>query len=188
MRGHVNAKADKDTSNAQPRQSTMRLVRAAACARRSVRRAFGPPREASRDRPERLLGCLGCGQCMAICPTSSITINGRNLSPGDMIDLTQESAKATPQQLEALLRPRRSIRHFREEEVTRELVDRILDMSTAAPMESTFSGRDCGLPRKGQGEGFLRGCDGLIEESIEGLDPATLVLFRPFISKADYEG
>src|SRR5512137_932964 len=84
--------------------------------------------------PNASLGCLGCGQCMAVCPTGSITINGRNLSPRDMFDLPRESAMATPQQLEALLTRRRSIRHFRKEEVSRELVDRILDMSTAAPM------------------------------------------------------
>lgn len=139
--------------------------------------------------PDASMGCLGCGQCAAICPTGSITITGRDLSPSDIIELPHQSEQATPQQLEALLLPRRSIRHFRQEDIPRELVDRILNMSTTAPM---------GIPPSQVGVVVFHGrakvkafSDDVIvslRRTLKILTPTTLVLFRPFISKADFEG
>jgi ferredoxin len=138
--------------------------------------------------PDAAMGCLGCGQCAAVCPTGSITVTGRNLSPADIVELPKESERATPRQLEALLLPRRSIRHFRQEDVPRELVDRILDMSTAAPM---------GIPPSQVGvvvfhgrakvKAFSDDVMASLRKTLKIMTPTTLVLFRPFISRADYE-
>ncbi len=139
--------------------------------------------------PEAALGCLGCGQCAAICPTGSITVEGRTLSAKDLMDLPPQSTRATQQQLEALLLPRRSIRHFKNEEVPRELVDRIISMSSTAPM---------GIPPSQVGLVVFHGLDKVkafsdevtssLNKTIRMLNPATMTLFRPFISRADYEG
>ncbi len=139
--------------------------------------------------PDASLGCLGCGQCAAVCPTGSITVQGRNLLPGDLFDLPPKSARATPGQLEALLLPRRSIRHFTDEEVSRDLVDKIVSMSSTAPM---------GIPPSQVGVVVFHGRNKVkafsddvmvsLRRALKILTPATLVLFRPFISRADFEG
>ncbi len=139
--------------------------------------------------PSAAMGCLGCGQCAAICPTGSITVTGRELSPGDIFELPSKSLKASPQQLEALLLPRRSIRHFKEEDVPKELVDKIISISSSAPM---------GIPPSQVGIVVFNGRDkvkGLSEDVVASMNrimkimtPTMLALYRPFIKKEDYEG
>ncbi|MEW6719717.1 MAG: nitroreductase family protein [Thermodesulfobacteriota bacterium] len=94
--------------------------------------------------------CIACGQCMMACSTGSIAVTGRKLSPSDLIPAPDRNARATFDQLEALLLSRRSIRRFREEPVTREAVDRVIASAATAPMGippwevgvTVFHGRD----------------------------------------------
>ncbi len=79
-------------------------------------------------------GCVACGHCMAICPTGAITVSGRGLMGNDAVELAPHAARATAEQLEALMASRRSIRRFTEREVDRELLERMLAMAATAPM------------------------------------------------------
>jgi len=81
-----------------------------------------------------LFGCVGCGHCMAICPNGAIEIVGRELSPGDLFALPDSVQAATYEQLLFLLQRRRSIREFKEIPVENDLVMKILDAATTAPM------------------------------------------------------
>ena len=81
-----------------------------------------------------LFGCVGCGHCMAICPNDAIEIFGRELSPGDMFSLPDRSKAATYEQLLPLLQSRRSIREFQDMPVEDDLVAKILNAATTAPM------------------------------------------------------
>lgn len=83
--------------------------------------------------PTPLFGCIGCGHCMAICPTEAITINGRTLSPNDLIALPQNIVN-NHQQLLALMQHRRSIREFATQPVASEDIDKILEAAQTAPM------------------------------------------------------
>lgn len=97
-----------------------------------------------------LFGCVGCGHCMAICPTEAIEIQGRTLSPDQLFDLPEKEKSANYEQLTALLERRRSIREFKDKEVEEELVEKILSAARTAPM---------GLPPSDVNVLVLRGKD-----------------------------
>ncbi len=81
-----------------------------------------------------VFGCLACGQCMAICPEDAIRINGRTLSPEDIFPLSKEPGKTDYNRLLVLLQNRRSIRKFKDQEVSDDMVNKILDAASTAPM------------------------------------------------------
>lgn len=80
------------------------------------------------------LGCIACGHCMAVCPTESIAVTGRGMTADDRIDLPAHEQLATAEQLETLFVSRRSIRRFKDEEIDRATIDKILEMTATAPM------------------------------------------------------
>lgn len=135
------------------------------------------------------LGCLGCAQCMLVCPTGSISVTGRRLSRDDVFDLSADTAPADIDGVEALLTPRRSIRSYNEREVESALVERIVRIASTAPM---------GIPPTEVGIVILQGREKVrelskdtadaMERLVRIMNPFTLALFRPFMKKADYEG
>jgi nitroreductase/NAD-dependent dihydropyrimidine dehydrogenase PreA subunit len=81
-----------------------------------------------------VFGCIACGHCMAVCPEDAIKINGRTLSQGDMFLLSKEPARADYPRFLTLLQSRRSIRKFKDQEVTDDLVEKIMEAACTAPM------------------------------------------------------
>ncbi|NOY38022.1 MAG: 4Fe-4S dicluster domain-containing protein [Chlorobi bacterium] len=80
--------------------------------------------------PERLSICLKCGQCMAVCQTGSITVDG--LAYGrDLIDLP--GVYPGYDQFVSLLSHRRSVRNYRKKPVPEEMVQQILETVSYAP-------------------------------------------------------
>jgi nitroreductase/NAD-dependent dihydropyrimidine dehydrogenase PreA subunit len=100
--------------------------------------------------PTKGFGCIACGQCMMVCPSDSIAVSGRKLSTDDLVLLPPPGIKANPYQLETLLLARRSIRKFRQEDLSRELLEQIIAIAATAPMGippwevgiTVFHGRD----------------------------------------------
>lgn len=81
-----------------------------------------------------LFGCIACGHCMAICPLDAIEIYGRTLAPADLFALPNKATMATYEQLLVLLQRRRSIREFKDIPVDPELINKILEAASTAPM------------------------------------------------------
>ncbi len=81
-----------------------------------------------------LFGCIGCGHCMAICPTGAIEIHGRELSSDDLFVLPKKETAAGYDELLNLLKRRRSMREFKDMPLEKELIEKILNAASTAPM------------------------------------------------------
>jgi ferredoxin len=130
------------------------------------------------------MGCIGCGQCMAVCPTRAIEVTGRRLAPSDVVELASAELPS-PEQFDALLLARRSVRRFTDQEVDRSVVEQILAMASTAPVGIpptevgvlVFHGRE--RVRALAGEAIA-----VFEQLASRLNPVMLALMRPFMGKA----
>ncbi|HLD36544.1 MAG TPA: 4Fe-4S binding protein, partial [Planctomycetota bacterium] len=138
------------------------------------------------DRP--VFGCLGCGQCAAICPNEAIHLEGRTLSKGDFIKMPDKETMAGYEPLRALMLGRRSVRDFKPREIESDVIDKIINAASTAPM---------GIPPSDVKVLVLKGRAKVREFSFDFLDqvksmkwffsPAMLLLLRPFIGRDNYE-
>ena len=74
--------------------------------------------------------CMNCGHCMAVCPTGALTLT--TMSPSDCLPV-EMSLQATPEQIENLVKARRSIRVYKDKPVPRETIQQLLDIVAYAP-------------------------------------------------------
>lgn len=74
-------------------------------------------------------GCIGCQHCLAVCPTGALSILGRNPDESQLL----AGAFPTPEQMTALIKGRRSVRRYRNEEVNAALIDALLAVADHAP-------------------------------------------------------
>ena len=79
---------------------------------------------------DRIEFCVKCGHCMAICKSKSVTIEG--LSYEKNFYELQASDIASDNFLNFLAN-RRSIRNFKDKEVPKEILQRIIDATSFAP-------------------------------------------------------
>ena len=133
-------------------------------------------------------GCIGCGHCVVICPQDCITVSGRDLVPEDIITLPVKSARANYPQLQSLLLSRRSIRNYLPKEVEPEVIQKIIDAVTTAPIGIppsdveilVFNSRE-------KVQSFAKDMIDQLKKSKGMFSPAMLYLWRPLIGKAGYE-
>ncbi|MTV48003.1 4Fe-4S dicluster domain-containing protein [Heliobacillus mobilis] len=136
----------------------------------------------------RVFGCIGCGHCMAVCPRDCIRVHGRCLSPDDRKTLSEETLRASYEQLTSLLLARRSVREFSSKEVEQEYIEKIIDAASMAPMGippsdvyiMVLAGRD-------KVKGFS---DDLVDFACSKkwlLSPPMLMLERPFMGEEEHE-
>lgn len=133
-------------------------------------------------------GCMACGQCVAICPQNCITVNGRDLLPEDVIPIPDRSSRTTYTQLQSLLLSRRSIRDYKDKPVEPEVIQKIIDAVTTAPM---------GVPPSEVSILVLNGKEKVQEftaDIIQSMQktkwmfsPAMLYLWRPIVGKEGYQ-
>jgi nitroreductase/NAD-dependent dihydropyrimidine dehydrogenase PreA subunit len=134
------------------------------------------------------IGCFACGQCIAVCPSGAIAVEGRGMERGDKIELPPLEHRATADQLESLLIARRSIRRFKDKEVPREIVDRILAMTATAPV---------GIPPSNIGVLVFHGREKVRQFTADAgqsfkkmakmMNPFIMALMRLKMKKADYQ-
>jgi formate hydrogenlyase subunit 6/NADH:ubiquinone oxidoreductase subunit I len=138
--------------------------------------------------PGTFLGCIACGHCVAACPTGSIAVTGRGMKADDGFELPPASQRSTAEQLDALLAARRSIRRFDGREIERSIIDRILEMTSMAPM---------GIPPSDVGVVVFHGADRVQTFAADACDAfgrmgwffstPMLALMRPLLGKEGYQ-
>jgi nitroreductase/NAD-dependent dihydropyrimidine dehydrogenase PreA subunit len=74
--------------------------------------------------------CNACGHCVAVCPKGSL---GHRDSPLELSPKMLAGLTVTPEQVEQLLKGRRSARVFRDKPVPRETIARLIDVARYAP-------------------------------------------------------
>lgn len=129
-------------------------------------------------------GCIACGACVAVCPTEAIRIRGRDLLPEDVLPIPARDERTGYGQLQGLLLSRRSTRHFTNEEVDPQLVEKILAAAATAPVGLPPS--DVGVLVFSNHQAVRRVRDFLLKEMRPWkyiFSPLMISLMRPFISK-----
>lgn len=84
--------------------------------------------------PEKESSCLECQHCLAVCPSGAVSILGKRAEDS----MSLEGNLATPEIVETLIKGRRSIRQYRDENMPPELLQRLLDVACHAPTGVNF--------------------------------------------------
>ncbi|MDX9786234.1 MAG: nitroreductase family protein [Desulfobacterales bacterium] len=74
--------------------------------------------------------CIGCGHCVAVCPTASMS---HRKMAAQQCPPVQPELKLTPTHCEHFLRSRRSIRVYKDKPVPRNEMTRLIEMASHAP-------------------------------------------------------
>ncbi len=132
-----------------------------------------------------LFGCIGCGHCVAVCNRDAITISGRTVEQDDFEPLLEQTADYFS--LHTLLLNRRSIRDFKDKAVPTELVEKIINTASTAPM---------GIPPSDVGVLVIEGKELNRQFSFDFIDmlssmrymvnPIALHIMRLFMSKQNH--
>jgi len=83
-------------------------------------------------RTERIDTCFKCGQCMAVCGSKSVFINGLSYEK-DFFELPQTEQDEMEKSFYNLIITRRAIRNFKEKAVPRALLEKIVKAISFAP-------------------------------------------------------
>jgi nitroreductase/NAD-dependent dihydropyrimidine dehydrogenase PreA subunit len=76
--------------------------------------------------------CFLCGQCMAVCSTKSITVDGLSYET-DFFELPKNVSNDFEKSFYEMIHTRRAIRNFKEKPVPAELLEKIVDAISFAP-------------------------------------------------------
>ena len=79
--------------------------------------------------PDRASMCIGCLHCLTVCPTGAVSIKG--FSSDDCLEI--EGRLPGPDQMESLIRGRRSVRSYLDKNVDPEIMERLLQVAWQAP-------------------------------------------------------
>jgi len=74
--------------------------------------------------------CINCGHCVSICPHEALSL--KTMSPKDCLPLRKELL-LSPEHCEHFLRSRRSIRSYKKKRVSRDLLQKLIEIARYAP-------------------------------------------------------
>jgi nitroreductase/NAD-dependent dihydropyrimidine dehydrogenase PreA subunit len=83
-------------------------------------------------RPDRVDLCFKCGQCMAVCSTRSITVDGLSYET-NFFELPGVESIGYEKSFYDMIRTRRAIRNFKDKPVPKELLEKIVEAVSFAP-------------------------------------------------------
>ena len=74
-------------------------------------------------------GCIRCQHCLEICPTGAVSILGRNPDESQVL----KGNLPDPAQVATLIKGRRAVRRYQDQDVPPALIDNMLDIACHAP-------------------------------------------------------
>lgn len=77
--------------------------------------------------------CISCQHCFAICPVGAIKFNGKNPEEADKVNYSN------PEDVISLIKSRRSIRQFEENELSQEELQKLKDMLQYIPTGCNYN-------------------------------------------------
>jgi nitroreductase/NAD-dependent dihydropyrimidine dehydrogenase PreA subunit len=133
--------------------------------------------------------CIGCGQCVAICPRGAIS---HETYPDGSINAVSKDLIPGYEQVLELIRTRRSKRLFKDQPVEQELIDKILDAARFAPSGHNAQGTEFVVV---QGSEHVKKVAGLAADGMRSLaspfkSPVGRMIMRMIMGRrgADYVG
>ncbi len=135
-----------------------------------------------------LFGCVGCAQCVAVCPEDCIEVEGRTITMDDFVPLPEFKTAANFDQLYSSMFKRRSIRDFKDKDIEQKQIEKIIKAASTAPMGIPPSDVEVVIFKgKEKVKSFVTDFIKYLE-SIEWMfSKWTIPLWKPFLSKEDYE-
>jgi nitroreductase/NAD-dependent dihydropyrimidine dehydrogenase PreA subunit len=79
--------------------------------------------------------CINCGHCVAVCPYGALSLRKM---PVEQCPPSPKNWRLKPEQVEPFLKGRRSIRVYKDQNVEREIMMKIVDMARYAPSGVNF--------------------------------------------------
>lgn len=79
--------------------------------------------------------CINCGHCISICPGDAITLNGLTGADCEKADRKLYPSK---EQISQMLRSRRSIRNFKDQDIDKKDITNLIELSRWAPTAKNF--------------------------------------------------
>jgi nitroreductase/NAD-dependent dihydropyrimidine dehydrogenase PreA subunit len=73
--------------------------------------------------------CIACGHCEVSCPSQALLLTIR---PDEKVPLAAGTGTISPEDMEAYLKKRRSVRHFTKDPVPQDTIHRVLDIARYA--------------------------------------------------------
>ncbi len=136
----------------------------------------------------RVFGCIACGQCMAVCPNKAIKINGRDMTPDDVIELPDNESTANYESIKSLMISRRSVRDYKEQKIESEIIQKILEAASTAPNGLGSSDVEVMvLDNKEKVEEFTLDLVNVLKKNKWLFSPSMLRIYRPFMGKENYD-
>jgi nitroreductase/Pyruvate/2-oxoacid:ferredoxin oxidoreductase delta subunit len=135
-----------------------------------------------------LFGCVGCAQCVAVCPEDCIEVEGRTITMDDFIPLPEFKTAANFDQLYSSMFKRRSVRDFKDKDIEQKQIEKIIRAASTAPMGIPPSDVEVVIFKgKEKVKSFVTDFIKYLE-SIEWMfSKWTIPFWKPFIPKEDYE-
>lgn len=91
---------------------------------------FDPESDLPRPIPGAHKYCINCGHCVAVCPAGALTHQA--MGPQDCPEV-QTQWQLSPERVEHFLRSRRSIRSYKQKQVSQEVLQKLIRVASYAP-------------------------------------------------------